>query len=144
MSQTMSQMGSTQTKSEMDNLCAAFTPRKPHVSCPVPIRGFWCFRARSGGLTPLQNKSYHNLICLHQPKNKDSYIESRGSGHDAHQYSIANAKESNCFRLTCSAPGHRDGKSITTFFPQWYCSSCECISCPSTVTFKCVEDISCS
>ena len=77
-------------------------------------------------------------------KDKDCYIETRGSGHDAYQYSTVNAKESNSFKLKCSASGHRDCKTITVFCPQKSSSSCECISCPSTVTFKCVKDISCS
>ena len=77
-------------------------------------------------------------------KDKTCYIETRGSGHDAYQYSTVNAKESKSFKLKCSASGQRDCKSITVWCPQTSGSTCECISCPSTVTFKCVKDVSCS
>ena len=77
-------------------------------------------------------------------KDKTCYIETRGSGHDAYQYSTVNAKESNSFKLKCGASGQRDCKSIIVWCPQSVGSTCECISCPSTVTFKCVKDISCS
>jgi hypothetical protein len=77
-------------------------------------------------------------------KDDTCYIETRGSGHDAYQYSTVNAKESSSFKLKCGASGQRDCKSITVWCPQGSGSTCECISCPSTVTFKCVKDISCS
>ena len=74
----------------------------------------------------------------------DCSIKTQGSGHDAYQYSIVNAKESNSFRLTCSASGLRDCKSITIWCPQAVGTTCECVNCPQTVTMKCVEGISCS
>ncbi len=74
----------------------------------------------------------------------DCLIKTQGSGHDAYQYSTVNAKESNSFKLTCQASGQRDCSSITVWCPQESGSTCECISCPSTVTFKCVQGVSCS
>jgi hypothetical protein len=75
---------------------------------------------------------------------KDCTIKTQGSGHDAYQYSTVNAKESNSFKLTCQASGLRDCKSITIWCPQASGSTCECVSCPSTVTMKCVSGVSCS
>jgi len=74
----------------------------------------------------------------------DCLIKTQGSGHDAYQYSTVNAKTSNSFKLYCQASGQRDCKSITVWCPQESGSTCECISCPSTVTFKCVQGVSCS
>ena len=75
---------------------------------------------------------------------QDCTIKTQGSGHDAYQYSTVNAKESNSFKLTCQASGLRDCKSITIWCPQASGSTCECVSCPSTVTMKCVSGVSCS
>jgi len=77
-------------------------------------------------------------------KNNDCSIKTQGSGHDAYQYSTVNAKESNSFKLTCQASGQRDCKSITIWCPQIQGSTCECISCPNTVTMKCVQGVSCN
>ena len=74
----------------------------------------------------------------------DCLIKTQGSGHDAYQSSTVNAKESNSFKLTCQASGQRDCKTITVWCPQGTGTTCECISCPSTVTFKCVQGVSCS
>ena len=71
-------------------------------------------------------------------------IKTQGSGHDAYQSSTVNAKTSASFKLYCQASGQRDCKSITVWCPQESGSTCECISCPSTVTFKCVQGVSCS
>merc|ERR1711871_1442831 len=71
-------------------------------------------------------------------------IKTQGSGHDAYQNSIVNAKESKSFKLTCIASGHRDCKSITIWCPQGTGTTCECVSCPNTVTMKCVSGISCT
>ena len=75
---------------------------------------------------------------------QDCTIKTQGSGHDAYQFSTVNAKQSNSFKLTCQASGLRDCKTITIWCPQGTGSSCECVSCPSTVTMKCVSGISCS
>jgi len=74
----------------------------------------------------------------------DCLIKTQGSGHDAYQSSTVNAKESNSFKLTCQASGQRDCKTITVWCPQGSGTSCECVSCPSTVTFKCVQGVSCN
>ena len=74
----------------------------------------------------------------------DCLIKTQGSGHDAYQSSTVNAKTSASFKLYCQASGHRDCRSITVWCPQESGSTCECISCPSTVTFKCVQGVSCS
>ena len=74
----------------------------------------------------------------------DCTIKTQGSGHDAYQFSTVNAKQSNSFKLTCQASGLRDCKTITIWCPQGTGTSCECVSCPSTVTMKCVSGISCS
>ena len=94
-----------------------------------------------GGTNSERTCKSTKLNCL---KDKTCYIETRGSGHDAYQYSTVNSKEAKSFKLKCGASGLRDCKSITVWCPQISGSSCECISCPSTVTFKCVKDISCS
>ena len=73
---------------------------------------------------------------------KDCTIKTQGSGHDAYQNSVVNAKESNSFKLTCQASGQRDCQSITIWCPQSSGSTCECVSCPSSVTMKCVEAVS--
>ena len=75
---------------------------------------------------------------------QDCTIKTQGSGHDAYQFSTVNAKQSNSFKLTCQASGLRDCKTITIWCPQGTGTSCECVSCPSTVTMKCVSGISCS
>ena len=75
---------------------------------------------------------------------KDCSIKTQGSGHDAYQSSTVNAKESNSFKLTCQASGQRDCKTITVWCPQGSGTSCECVSCPSTVTMKCVQGVSCT
>ena len=75
---------------------------------------------------------------------KDCLIKTQGSGHDAYQSSTVNAKESNSFKLTCQASGQRDCKTITVWCPQGSGTSCECVSCPSTVTMKCVQGVSCT
>ena len=75
--------------------------------------------------------------------NKDCTIKTQGSGHDAYQNSIVNAKESNSFKLTCQASGLRDCQSITIWCPQSAGSTCECVSCPSSVNMKCVSGVSC-
>ena len=75
---------------------------------------------------------------------KDCLIKTQGSGHDAYQSSTVNAKESNSFKLTCQASGQRDCKTITIWCPQGAGTSCECVSCPSTVTMKCVQGVSCT
>jgi len=77
-------------------------------------------------------------------ENNNCIIKTRGSGHDAYQFSTVNAKKSKSFKLYCQASGLRDCKSITVWCPQDAGSTCECISCPSTVTFKCVQGVSCS
>ena len=74
----------------------------------------------------------------------DCTVKTQGSGHDAYQYSTVNAKQSNSFKLTCQASGLRDCKSITIWCPQNSGSTCECVSCPSTVTMKCVQGVSCT
>ena len=74
----------------------------------------------------------------------DCLIKTLGSGHDAYQSSTVNAKTSASFKLYCQASGQRDCRSITVWCPQESGSTCECISCPSTVTFKCVQGVSCS
>ena len=74
----------------------------------------------------------------------DCLIKTQGSGHDAYQSSTVNAKESNSFKLTCQASGQRDCRTITVWCPQSQGSTCECVSCPSTVTFKCVQGVSCT
>ena len=74
----------------------------------------------------------------------DCIIKTQGSGHDAYQSSTVNAKTSASFKLYCQASGQRDCRSITVWCPQESGSTCECISCPSTVTFKCVQGVSCS
>ena len=74
----------------------------------------------------------------------DCLIKTQGSGHDAYQYSTVNAKTAASFKLYCQASGQRDCKSITVWCPQESGSTCECVSCPSTVTFKCVQGVSCS
>ena len=74
---------------------------------------------------------------------KDCTIKTQGSGHDAYQNSVVNAKESNSFKLTCQATGLRDCQSITIWCPQSPGSTCECVSCPSSVTMKCVQGVSC-
>ena len=71
-------------------------------------------------------------------------LRTTGSGHDAYQNSVVYAKESSSFKLTCSATGQRDCRSITIWCPQSDGSSCECISCPSTVTLKCIQGLSCT
>ena len=76
--------------------------------------------------------------------NGDCTIKTKGSGHDAYQSSTVNAKESNSFKLTCQASGQRDCKTITIWCPQKSGSTCECVSCPSTVIMKCVQGISCT
>ena len=76
--------------------------------------------------------------------NKDCTIKTQGSGHDAYQNSIVNAKESNSFKLTCQASGLRDCQSITIWCPQSTGSTCECVSCPSSVNMKCVSGVSCN
>ncbi len=70
-------------------------------------------------------------------------IKTTGSGHDAYQSSIVNAKEANSFTLTCAASGHRDCKTITVWCPQKADTTCNCVSCPNTVTFKCVQGVGC-
>ena len=75
---------------------------------------------------------------------KDCLIKTQGSGHDAYQYSTVNAKTSNSFKLSCRASGLRDCKSIVVWCPQGSGTSCECDNCPSTVTMKCVQGVSCS
>ena len=74
----------------------------------------------------------------------DCLIKTQGSGHDAYQFSTVNAKTSASFKLYCQASGQRDCRSITVWCPQESGSICECVSCPSTVTFKCVQGVSCS
>tara|TARA_B100000963_G_scaffold70065_1_gene58415 strand:+ start:172 stop:2271 length:2100 start_codon:yes stop_codon:yes gene_type:complete len=74
----------------------------------------------------------------------DCLIKTQGSGHDAYQSSTVNAKTSASFKLYCQASGQRDCRSITVWCPQESGSTCECVSCPSTVTFKCVQGVSCS
>ena len=76
--------------------------------------------------------------------NKNCMIKTQGSGHDAYQYSTVNAKESKSFTLKCQASGLRDCKSVTVWCPQASGSTCECTGCPSTVTMKCVQGISCT
>ena len=76
--------------------------------------------------------------------NQDCKIETRGSGHDAYQNSVVNAKESNSFMLTCGATGFRDCKTITIWCPQKIGTNCQCVGCPNSVTMKCVDGVSCS
>ena len=71
-------------------------------------------------------------------------IKTIGSGHDAYQQSTVNAKESQSFKLTCSASGQRDCQTNTIWCPQAQKTSCECVGCPSSVTMKCVQGISCT
>ena len=71
-------------------------------------------------------------------------IKTIGSGHDAYQQSTVNAKESQSFKLTCSASGQRDCQSNTIWCPQAPGTTCECIGCPSSVTMKCVQGVSCT
>ena len=53
-------------------------------------------------------------------------------------------QESNSFKLTCLASGLRDCQSITIWCPQSAGSTCECVSCPSSVNMKCVSGVSCN
>lgn len=71
-------------------------------------------------------------------------IKTQGSGHDAYQSSTVNAKEADSFTLTCTASGQRDCKTITVWCPQKSGTTCDCISCPNTVTFKCVQGVGCA
>ena len=71
-------------------------------------------------------------------------IKTQGSGHDAYQQSTVNAKTSQSFTLTCSASGQRDCKTITIWCPEAAGTTCKCVSCPSSVTMKCVNGVSCS
>lgn len=71
-------------------------------------------------------------------------IKTTGSGHDAYQTSTVNAKEADSFTLTCTASGQRDCKTITVWCPQKSGTTCNCVSCPNTVTMKCVQGIGCS
>lgn len=71
-------------------------------------------------------------------------IKTQGSGHDAYQQSTVNAKTSQSFTLTCSASGQRDCQSITIWCPEAAGTTCKCVSCPSSVTMKCVSGIICS
>ena len=71
-------------------------------------------------------------------------IKTQGSGHDAYQSSTVNAKEADSFTLTCTASGQRDCKTITVWCPQKPGSTCDCVSCPNTVTFKCVQGVGCA
>ena len=71
-------------------------------------------------------------------------IKTQGSGHDAYQSSTVNAKEADSFTLTCTASGQRDCKTITVWCPQKAGSTCDCVSCPNTVTFKCVQGVGCA
>ena len=71
-------------------------------------------------------------------------IKTQGSGHDAYQSSTVNAKEADSFTLTCTASGQRDCKSITVWCPQKSGTTCDCVSCPNTVTFKCVQGVGCA
>jgi len=71
-------------------------------------------------------------------------IKTQGSGHDAYQFGTVNAKEADSFTLTCTASGQRDCKSITVWCPQKSGSTCDCVSCPNTVTFKCVQGVGCA
>ena len=71
-------------------------------------------------------------------------IKTQGSGHDAYQSSTVNAKEADSFKLTCTASGQRDCKTITVWCPQKPGTTCDCVSCPNTVTFKCVQGVGCA
>jgi len=71
-------------------------------------------------------------------------IKTQGSGHDAYQQSTVNAKTAQSFTLTCAASGQRDCKTITIWCPESAGSTCKCVSCPSTVTMKCINGVSCS
>ena len=71
-------------------------------------------------------------------------IKTQGSGHDAYQFGAVNAKEADSFTLTCTASGQRDCKSITVWCPQKPGTTCDCVSCPNTVTFKCVQGVGCA
>ena len=77
-------------------------------------------------------------------EDNDCTIKTQGSGHDAYQDSVVNAKDSNSFKLTCAASGFRDCKDITIWCPQKTGTTCECSGCPSSVVMKCVSGISCS
>ena len=55
---------------------------------------------------------------LNCAENKDCSIKTQGSGHDAYQNSVVNAKKSNSFTLTCQASGQRDCTSNTIWCPQ--------------------------
>jgi hypothetical protein len=83
---------------------------------------------------------YTTLNC---DTNKDCSVKTQGSGHDAYQNSVVNAKKSNSFKLTCQASGQRDCQSITVWCPQSYGTTCECVNCPSSVVMKCVKGITC-
>ena len=77
-------------------------------------------------------------------ENNDCSIKTQGSGHDAYQNSVVNAKKSNSFTLTCQASGLRDCVSNTIWCPQKTGTTCKCTGCPSSVTMKCVNTNICS
>jgi len=71
-------------------------------------------------------------------------IKTTGSGHDAYQQSVVNAKEAQSFTLTCQASGQRDCQNNVIWCPQKSGTTCNCIGCPSSVTMKCVANTGCS
>jgi hypothetical protein len=71
-------------------------------------------------------------------------IKTTGSGHDAYQQSVVNAKEAQSFTLTCQASGQRDCQNNVIWCPQKSGTTCNCVGCPSSVTMKCVANTGCS
>ena len=71
-------------------------------------------------------------------------IKTQGSGHDAYQQSTVDAKNAQSFSLTCQASGHRDCQNNVIWCPQAEGTTCSCVNCPSSVTMKCVNGVSCS
>ena len=79
-----------------------------------------------------------HMVC----DTKSCSVTTQGNGHDAFQNSEIDARKITAqykFELKCQANGFRDCKSIIIWCPLSK-APCNCISCPNTVTMKCVKN----